>query len=166
MLLPVSDKRKSPNPAVPQIISPTGGKDMGLVYAEIELISGDDLVLNRRGFLPEAKIKRMKVNALVDSGAYMLVINEHIKEQLDLSFIEEQVFRLADESELRAEIVGPVEIRFENRSTTVRAAVLPGDVEVLLGSIPIEDLDVVIDPKQQRLIVNPESPYIARKHLK
>ena len=139
---------------------------MGLVYAEIELISGDDLVLYRRGFLSEDKIKRMKTSALVDSGAYMLVINEHIKEQLDLSFIEEQVFRLADESELRAEIVGPVEVKFQNRSTTVRAAVLPGNAEVLLGSIPMEDLDVVIDPKQQRLIVNPESPYIARKHLK
>jgi len=165
MLLPVN-KQSTPNPISPRQNSPTGGKDVGLVYAEIELISGDDLVLHRRGFLPEHQIKRMKVNALVDSGAYMLVINEHIKEQLDLSFIEEQVFRLADESELRAEIVGPVELRFENRSTTVRAAVLPGDVEVLLGSIPMEDLDVVIDPKQQRLTVNPESPYIARKHLK
>ena len=130
------------------------------------MISGDDMVLHRRGFVKEDQIKRMKVNALVDTGAYMLVINEHIKEQLDLSFIEEQVFRPADESELRAEIVGSVEVRFENRSTTVRAAVLTGDVEVLLGSIPMEDLDVVIDPKQQRLIVNPESPYIARKHLK
>ncbi len=130
------------------------------------MISGDDMVLHRRGFVKEDQIKRMKVNALVDTGAYMLVINEHIKEQLDLSFIEEQVFRPADESELRAEIVGSVEVRFENRSTTVRAAVLTGDVEVLLGSIPMEDLDVVIDPKQQRLIVNPESPYITRKHLK
>lgn len=139
---------------------------MGLVYAEIELISVDDLVLNRHGFLPEDKIKRMLVNALVDSGAYMLVINEHIKQQLDLPVIEEQVFRMADDSERRGEVVGPVEIRFENRSTSVRAVVLPGTAEVLLGSIPLEDLDVVIDPKQQRLIVNPESPYIATKYLK
>jgi hypothetical protein len=89
---------------------------LGLVYAEIELISVDDLVLNRRGFLPEDKIKRMLVNALVDSGAYLLVINEHIKQQLDLPVIEEQVFRMADDSERRGEVVGPVEIRFENRS--------------------------------------------------
>ena len=139
---------------------------MGLVYAEIELISIDDLVLHRRGFLPEEKIKRMTVNALVDSGAYMLVINDHVRQQLDLPLIEEQVFRLADDSERRGEVVGPVEIRFENRSTSVRAVVLPGADEVLLGSIPLEDLDVVIDPRQQRLIVNPESPYIATKHLK
>lgn len=139
---------------------------MGLVYADIELVSGDDLVLHRHGFLKEDKIKRLRVSALVDSGAYMLVINERIKDQLDLAVIETQVFRLANESEIKASVVGPVEIRFENRSTTVRAAVLPGDVEVLLGSIPMEDMDVVIDPKRQRLMVNPESPYIATKPLK
>ncbi|HYJ86382.1 MAG TPA: aspartyl protease family protein [Pyrinomonadaceae bacterium] len=139
---------------------------MGLVYAEIELISVDDLVLHRRGFLTEDKIKRMTVDALFDTGAYMLVITEHIRQQLDLPLIEEQVFRLADESEKRGEVVGPVEVRFENRSTTVRAVVLAGTTEVLLGSIPLEDLDVVVDSRQQRLIVNPESPYIATKHLK
>jgi clan AA aspartic protease len=143
-----------------------GGEQMGLVYAEIELISVDDLVLHRRGFLSEDKIKRMSVDALVDTGAYMLVINEHVRQQLDLPLIEEQVFRLADDSERRGDVVGPVEVRFENRSTTVRAVVLPGTAEVLLGSIPLEDMDVVVDPKQQRLIVNPDSPYIATKHLK
>lgn len=139
---------------------------MGLVYAEIELISGDDLVLHRRGFLPQEQIKRLKVNALVDSGAYMLVINQHIKEQLDLPVLDEQTARLADESEIRVEVVGPVEIRFENRRATVDAMVFSGDAEVLLGAIPMEDMDVLIDPKQRRLIVNPENPYIARKSVK
>lgn len=139
---------------------------MGLVYAEIELISVDDIVLNRRGFLQEDKIKRLTVNALVDSGAYMLVITDYIRQQLDLPLIEEQMFRMADDSERRGEVVGPVEVRFENRRTSVDAVVLPGALEVLLGSIPLEDLDVVIDPKQQRLIVNPESPDIATKYLK
>lgn len=139
---------------------------MGLIYAEIELTSLDDLVLHRRGFIPEDRIKRITVNALVDTGAYMLVITDHIRQQLDLPLIEEQVFRLVDDSEKSGEIVGPVEVRFENRSTSVRAVVLPGIEEPLLGSIPLEDLDVVIDPKQQRLIVNPQSPDIAKKYLK
>lgn len=141
-------------------------KKIGLVYADIELVSTDDLVLHRRGYLPEDEIKRMRVTALVDTGAYMLVINDRIKQQLDLPVIDEQAMRLADDSERRIEIVGPIDVRFENRSTTVRAAVFPGDSEPLLGAIPIEDMDVVIDLKQQRLIVNPESPYIARKYVK
>lgn len=139
---------------------------MGLVYAEIELISVDDLVLHRRGFMTEDQIKSLKVNALVDSGAYMLAINEHIKAQLDLPLLDKQIAQLADGREVELEVVGPVEIRFENRSTTVRAMVLPGDAEVLLGSIPMEDMDVLIDPKQQRMVVNPANPYIAKKSLK
>ncbi len=139
---------------------------MGLVYAEIELISGDDLALHRRGFLPESQIKRLTVNALVDSGAYMLAINHQIKAQLDLAVLDVQVAELADGTQVKLEVVGPVEVRFQNRSTTVRAMVLPGDAEVLLGSIPLEDLDVVIDPRQQRLVVNPANPYFAKKSLK
>lgn len=139
---------------------------MGLVYADIELIRGDDLALYRHGILPEDQIKHMRVSALVDSGAYMLCINDRIKEQLDLPVLDKHTVRLADESEMKVEVVGPVEIRFENRRATVDAYVIPGNAEPLLGVIPIEDLDVVIDPKQQRLIVNPESPYIARKHMK
>lgn len=139
---------------------------MGLVYAEIDLISVDDMVLHRRGFLDESKIKQVTVEALVDSGAYMLCINENIKAQLDLPLIEKQFSRMADETLLELEVVGPVEIRFENRSTTVRAIVLPGNSEVLLGAIPMEDMDVLIDPKRQKLVVNPEHPYVATKHLK
>ena len=163
MILPVTTRR----PALPTSEAVSfGEKKMGLVYADIELIRADDLALYRHGILPEAQIKHMRVSALVDSGAYLLSINDHIKEQLDLPVLEEQTVRLADDSEIRVKVVGPVEIRFENRSTTVRAIVFPGNAEPLLGVIPIEDLDVVIDPKQQRLIVNPESPYIARKHMK
>jgi clan AA aspartic protease len=162
-LLPI--KNRWPTLPTSEAVS-FGEKKMGLVHADIELISADDLALFRHGFLPEDQIKHMKVRALVDNDAYMLVINDRIKEQLDLPIIEEQTMRLADETEIRVEIVGPIEVRFENRSTTARAAVIPGNIEPLLGLIPLEDLDVVIDPKQQRLIVNPESPYIARKHMK
>jgi clan AA aspartic protease len=139
---------------------------MGLVYAEIELIRGDDLALYRHGSITEDQIKSLKVSALVDSGAYMLAINEHIKAQLDLPVLDNQVAQLADGREVQLEVVRPVEVRFENRSTTVRAMVLPGDAEVLLGSIPMEDMDVLIDPRQQRLVVNPANPYIAKKSLK
>lgn len=144
----------------------SGVNEMGLVYAEIELANGGDMYLFRQGDLDESKIRQVRVDALVDSGAYMLCINENVKAQLDLPLIEKQFSRLADETLLELEVVGPVEIRFENRSTTVRAIVLPGNSEVLLGAIPMEDMDVLIDPKQQKLVVNPEHPYVATKHLK
>ena len=139
---------------------------MGLTYAEIELANAGEIYLAQKGYILPENVKKITVKALVDSGAYMLAINESIKLQLDLPKLEEQIAELADGSKLKLEIVGPVEVRFENRSTTCRAMVLPGDAEVLLGTIPLEDMDVLIDPRQQRLIVNPASPYLAKKSLK
>ena len=139
---------------------------MGLVYAEIEIINGGDIYAHRKGYIEEKEIKRAKVTALVDSGVYMLAINQQLKLELDLPVLEEQIGTLADESKIKVEIVGPIEVRFENRRCSVDAMVLPGNAEVLLGAIPMEDMDVLIDPKQQKLIVNPAHPYIAQKHLK
>jgi clan AA aspartic protease len=133
----------------------TGGKGMGYVYAEIELTSEKDLLSYQDGNLPEDKIKRVTVRALVDSGAYNLVINEEIKDQLNLPVRGTQTIKLADETLLEGEIVGPVEVRFEDRTTSVRAYVLPGLEEILLGAIPLEGLDVIIDPLRGRLLVNP-----------
>lgn len=76
----------------------TAVNDMGLVYAEIDLISVDDMVLHRHGYLNKSKIKQVRVDALVDSGAYMLSINENIRAQLDLPFIQKQFGTLADET--------------------------------------------------------------------
>jgi len=139
---------------------------MGLIYSDIELINSDDLALVRRGYLKETEVRKMKVKALVDSGAMMLSVNETIKVQLGLPVLDRQMGELADGSKQSFEIAGPVDIRFANRQTTVRAVVLPGDTEPLLGSIPMEDMDVLIDPRGQRLIVNPSNPYLAKKSLK
>jgi hypothetical protein len=85
---------------------------MDYVYAEIELTSEKDLLSYQDGNLPEDKIKRVTVRALVDSGAYNLVINEEIKDQLNLPVRGTQTIKLADETLLEVEIVGPVEVRF------------------------------------------------------
>src|SRR6267142_3295986 len=160
MLIPTV-KRKSRRLPPRDVNQPTGGEDeMGLIYADLELISVDDLALCRRGFLSEDEVRSIRVRALVDSGAYQMVINEHVKQQLDLQVVEERVVTLAD-SELRVEVVGPIEIHFKNRMTVAHAIVLPAARDVLLGSIPMEDLDVVIDPKRQTLDVNPANPNIA-----
>jgi clan AA aspartic protease len=164
MLLPVDKARRQASSTLETVSY--GEKKMRFTYADIELVSADDLALRRRGFLSEENIKRLRVTALVDSGAHTLVVNDHIKQQLDLPVLEERTVRFADESEVRAQIVGPVEIRFENRRTTVEAILLPGNVEPLLGVIPMEGMDVVIDPKQERLIVNPENPNIPLVYVK
>lgn len=139
---------------------------MGLVYAEIELINGDDLALVRRHIIGEDEIKRMRVNALVDTGSYMLCINENIQEQLQLPIVEKRKAQMADGSIVECDVVAPVEIKFKNRRSSVNAMVFPGDSEPLLGAIPLEDMDVIIHPLRQELIVNPDHPYFAQMKLK
>ena len=128
---------------------------MGYVYADIQLTNEDDLAFKRRGWAAEAEIRRVRTKALVDSGAYDLIINEEIQNQLNLPVLGKRTIKLADESLLDVDIVGPVEVRFEDRATTVRALLLPDTEEVLLGAIPLEGLDVIIDPLRERLLVNP-----------
>jgi clan AA aspartic protease len=139
---------------------------MGLVYAEIELINGGDLEMARRNIIGEEEVKRMTVSALVDTGSYMLCINENIQEQLQLPVVEKRKAQLANGEIVQCDVVAPVELRFKNRATTCRAMVLPGDSEVLLGAIPLEDMDVLIHPLRQELIVNPDHPYFAQMKLK
>jgi len=87
------------------------------------------------------------------------------KTSIGLPIIDEQIFQLANGQQEKYPIVGPIDLRFENRATTTRAVLLPGDAEPLLGQIPLEDMDVVLLPREERMIVNPDTPLIARKDL-
>ena len=139
---------------------------MGLVYADVEIINGGDLEMARRNIIGEEKIKRMPLNILVDTGSYYLCINETIQEQLDLPVKEKRKGQLADGSVVEYDVVGPIELKFKNRRCNVDAMVLPGDSEPLLGAIPMEDMDVLIHPLRQELIVNPDHPYYAQMKIK
>jgi len=139
---------------------------MGLIHAEIELINGTDLDMVRRNLLDKEDVKRIWVEALVDTGSYMLAINRNIQEDLDLPIVERRKAQLANGDIIECDVVSSVELRFKNRATTCRAIVLPGDSEVLLGAIPMEDMDVLIHPLRQELIVNPDHPTMAQMKLK
>jgi len=139
---------------------------MGLIHAELELVSAGDIELARRGYIKKKDIKKEVVTALVDSGAYMMCINEHIQSQLDLLVIDTMEAELADGSIQKMPVVGPIIINFKNRTTSCNAVVLPGESEVLLGAIPMEDMDVVLVPKLQTIDVNPHSKYMAKKKIK
>jgi clan AA aspartic protease len=110
---------------------------MGLVYADIELINGDDLALVRNKIKGEEEVKRIHVNMLVDTGSVYMCINENIQEQLKLPVLEQRKGQLANGHIVEYDVVGPLEVRFKNRRCSVNAMVLPGDNEPLLGAIPL-----------------------------
>lgn len=125
-----------------------------------------NLILAKKHLIGTDEIKQMNVSMLVDSGAYMMAINETICEQLNLSIKEKRKVQLANGMIAEYNVAGPIEVRFENRRSNMDALVLPGDNEPLLGAIPIEDMDVLIHPQRQTLVVNPEHPYFAQMVMK
>jgi clan AA aspartic protease len=104
-------------------------------------------------------IKPVQAPALVDTGSVFLVIPDHVRLQLELDQESTREVTLADGSHRAIPYVGPVEVKFKNRTAYVGAIVM-GD-EVLLGAIPMEDMDLIVIPKKRLADVNPESPNIA-----
>jgi clan AA aspartic protease len=94
----------------------------------------------------------------------MFCIPEHLRLKLGLDELERREITLADGRAASVPYVGPVQIRFANRQCFVGALVL-GD-EVLLGAVPMEYMDVVVIPSQNRLVPNPESPNMAHSRVK
>ena len=117
---------------------------MGLVYADVELINATDLVNAKRSIIGEEEVKRMHISMLADSGAYMMAVNETIQEQLNLPFVERRKAQMASGAVVEYEVVGPLMVKFANRTATCNAFVLPGDSEPLLGAIPMKEMDVLI----------------------
>ncbi len=105
------------------------------------------------------RLAAVKVDALADSGAVHLCIPEHVREQLKLEAIDDKVVTLADGTKKRVPYVGPIEVRFKNRVGFAGALVM-GD-QVLVGAIPMEDMDLIVVPRTRTLDVNPKSPNIA-----
>lgn len=139
---------------------------MGKVYAAIELINITDVAMARRHIICDEEIKRVRLQMLADSGAYMMAINETIQSQLELPFIENRKAVMADGTIKEFEVVGPVMVKFDNRNAVCNAYVPAGDSEPLLGAIPMEEMDVLIHPLRQELVVNPEHPNYAVLKMK
>jgi clan AA aspartic protease len=100
----------------------------------------------------------VEVQALVDSGSWQLCVPESIARQLgfDTTEVHSERVKLADGSFRNVPVIAPIKINFENRSCTTDAHVL-GD-EPIMGVVPMEAMDCIIDPSNQRLVVNPKHP--------
>ena len=120
---------------------------MGMINASIELS-------NPR----QPDLAPMAVQALVDTGAMTICIPQHIAVQLNLVEIETREVTTADEKSHVVPYVGPIQIRFQKRTCFTGALVI-GE-SVLLGAVPMEDMDLVVEPSRQTITVNPKSPNI------
>jgi clan AA aspartic protease len=124
---------------------------MGTVYADITLKNAGDVTSVRRGHSTEKEVRAVTVRAIVDTGAGTLVINEDLMRQLGLEARGLRRAALANNAKELCKVTDPVEVHWRDRETTCRALALPDSPEVLLGAIPLEDMDLVVNPSKQEL---------------
>ena len=120
---------------------------MGLIHTQLKLSNP-----------ARAELSGIEVTAMADTGAMHLCIPPSVAIQLRLEELEKREVTLADGNRHLIPYVGPLLVRFGNRSCFTGAMVL-GD-EVLLGAIPMEDLDLVLRPATRDVAANPKSPNI------
>ncbi|MFM7647885.1 MAG: clan AA aspartic protease [Cyanobium sp.] len=118
---------------------------MGYVHPTIELSNPG-----------EPDLKPITTQALAESGALMLCIPEAMAVALKLEQQLEREVTGADGRTMRVPYVGPVKVTFQDRLCLVGALVL-GD-NVLLGAVPVEDMDLTIHPSRQQLDDHPPCP--------
>jgi len=125
---------------------------MEQVFTEITLKNAGDVTLTENGYKQEQDIRQTTVNILVDTGAGTLVITEDMQQELGLKAREEKPVRMANNESVKAKQADPVEVHWKNRSMVCRPWVIPGAQKALLGLIPLEDMDLMVDPNQQRVV--------------
>ena len=129
---------------------------MGKVLVTARVESLQDLLDVERGMLSQNQVRFVEVSdAVVDTGATMLSLPKRFIQELGLRrFRTRRVRTVAGVMEVG--IFGAVRLTIQDRDFTTDVAEVPDDSPVLIGQIPLEALDFVVDPCGQKLIGNPE----------
>lgn len=131
---------------------------MGRVMTKLTLTNIVDKLRSLTGELDPSRVRRTQVDALVDTGAVRLALPEEVASALGLHEIDRQPFRLADKTIREFSIMGGLEIEILGRRMVCDAVLLPRGATPLIGQIPLEGLDLVVDPRSREARVNPASP--------
>ena len=128
---------------------------VGRVLTEATIENLEDLWAVKRGLLSADKLRRITVrDALVDTGATLLSLPTQLIEQLGLErTASKRVITSTGEGE--AAVYSAVRLTIQGRSCTMDVMEVPDNVPVLIGQLPLEHLDLVVDLRSRTLIGNP-----------
>ena len=122
---------------------------MSLVRTEITLKNARDIYRAEEGSIEELEIRKLTMDVMVDTGAWTLVINEEVRKRLGLEVSGIEEGTLADGKKEYYDMAGPVEILWKTRRALCDALVLPDAEDILLGAIPLEIMDLTINPRRE-----------------
>lgn len=135
--------------------------EMGRITAVLELVNNRDLTLADEGIIGPEKVRRVRVNGIVDTGATRLVLPEPVVKSLGLSPSDETTVRYAEHRSAKRQVVDNVRLELEGRNSVFKAIVEPDRTEALIGAIVLEDLDLIVDCRKQKLVPRDPSGIIS-----
>jgi len=125
---------------------------MGTVYVELTLRNEWDVGQAANGFIKEDEIRTITVTAIVDTGSYSLMIDEQTAKKLGLGITGEQRIRIANGERVVCPVTTPVEINWKDRQSVMRVITVPGLPQILLGLLPLEEMDLIVNPNKHELV--------------
>ena len=129
---------------------------MGRVITEITVENFNDLFDAKRGMIPAEKVRKLTIpNAIVDTGAAFLSLPTRMIQELGLSKAYTKRVTTS-RGPADADVYSAVWLTIQGRSCTLDVMEVPDTVPPLVGQLPLEHLDFVVDPVRQRIIGNPE----------
>jgi len=130
--------------------------EMGRVITEITVENFNDLFDAKRGMIPAEKVRKLTIpNAIVDTGAAFLSLPTRMIQELGLSKAYTKRVTTS-RGPADADVYSAVWLTIQGRSCTLDVMEVPDTVPPLVGQLPLEHLDFVVDPVRQRIIGNPE----------
>jgi clan AA aspartic protease len=124
----------------------------------IELINLVDEHKAAEGLIPPDRVRRLSVVGLVDTGAVRLALPADVVSAPGLVETERRQFRLADGTLRELSVAGGLRIEILDRQLHCDAVVRPAGSIPLIGQIPLEGMDLVVDPKSGDVMANPAHP--------
>jgi len=125
---------------------------MSTVKTTITLKNAADVELAKRGHITDVQVPTLTVEALADTGAWTLVIDENTCQKLGLRLNGPEPGVLADGSTVVCQITDGVEVHWKDRKTICPALVVPGANEILIGALPMEGMDLMVHPRKEEVI--------------
>jgi predicted aspartyl protease len=126
--------------------------NMGEVREKLTLVNAGDAGDLRRGRIKASDVRHVTVEALVDTGAGPLVITEAMRQRRGLEIERDELVFLAGKVPQKCVVVELVKIIWRDRYTASYPIVLPGGDDTLLGVIPLEDMDLMVNPVDRCLV--------------
>jgi len=125
---------------------------MSTVRTKITIKNAGDVTAVKRGYITDEQVRTITVDALADTGAWTLVINEDTCQKLGLELRGPEPGILADGSTIIYQITDGVEVHWKDRQTVCPALVVPGANEILFGALPMEGMDLIVHPRKEEVI--------------